>query len=101
MHNLEGRDLEEGDEAYEMCIRQKNLSTIAGKEKSTIDAHKRELLITVKNFVKIRKTPSYAPRVPFLLSDPCGMGLAIGMLVKTITAKGHIQDNVQFQPYRS
>ena len=90
MHALEGHDLEEGDKTYDMCIQQTNLDAKAGEAKSMIDTHKYKLLITVKNCEKSRKAPSYAPRGPFPLSDPCGMGLAVEILVKPITAKVHI-----------
>ena len=58
------------------------MDAIAGKAKSIIDAHKRELLITFKNCEKLRKTPLYAPRGSFPLSNPCGMGLSIEIFVK-------------------
>ena len=87
---VEGRDIGEGDEAYEMCLWRVNLDAIAGKAKETIDTHRGEVLRTVKNCEKIRKTPSYAPRGPFPLEDSCEMGLAVEMLVKSYTAKRRI-----------
>ena len=90
MRNLESRDPGEGDKIYEMFIRRKNLDAIPGKAKSTIDVDKRKLLITVKNCEKIRKTPSYAPRGTLPLGGPCGMGLSVEILVKSIIAKEHI-----------
>ena len=100
MRNLEGRDIGEGDKAYEIYIRRVNLDTIAGKAKKTIDTHRGEVLKTVNNCKKIRKTPSYAPRGPFPLEDLCGMDLVVGMLVKPYMAKGRISDYVQFNTIR-
>jgi hypothetical protein len=100
MQNLEGRDIGEGDEAYEMCLRRANLDAIAGKARKTISTHRDEVLGTVSACEKIRKTPSYSPRGPFPLEDACGMGLVVEMLVKSYTAKGRISDYVQFKTLR-
>ena len=87
IRNLEGRDIDEGYEVYDMCLWWDNLDAIAGKAKVTIDNNKDEILRTVRNCKKTGKTPLYAPRGPFLLGDLYGMGLVMEMLVKSLTAQ--------------
>ena len=100
MRNLEGKDIGEGDAAYEMCLWRENLDAIAGEAKTTIDARKHDVLTTIKNCGKTIKTLSYAPRGSFPLVDLYGMGLVVEMLVKSLTSKGRIKDSVQFDTIR-
>jgi len=100
MRNLEGRDLMEGDEAYVMCIRRAQLDAMAGKSHRTIESHRGEVVANVRRCKTIRKTPSYAPRGPFPLDDPIGMGLVVDMLLKSLLATGRIKDYVQFDTLR-
>ena len=65
-----------------------------------IENHARESRAAVKNAELINKTPSYHQRGPFPLSDNVGMGLAIDMQLKSITAKGRIKEHVQFTTLR-
>ncbi len=95
--NLESKDAEVGrDDVYLACIRRSNLDAMLGKSALTIANHARESRAAVKNAVLISKTPSYHQRGPFLLADTVGMGLAVDMQLKSITAKGRIREHVQF-----
>ena len=82
------------------CIRRANLDAMAGKSPLTIRGHLLETIMVLRNAERISKTPSFHPRGPFPLSDPVGMGLAIDMLVKSLTAKGRLTDYVQFSTIR-
>ena len=99
--NLESKDAEVGrDDVYLACIRRSNLDAMLGKSALTIANHARESRAAVKNAVLISKTPSYHQRGPFLLADTVGMGLAVDMQLKSITAKGRIREHVQFATLR-
>ena len=100
-HNLEGRDPRgERDDVYLACIRRANLDAMLGKSPLTIRAHRTETITVLENSKLIGKTPAYHPRGPFLLGDPVGMSLAVDMLLKSLVAKGHIADHVQFATLR-
>ena len=99
--NLEGKEVESGrDDVYLACIRRSNLDAMLGKSPLTIKNHARESRAAVKNAELINKTPSYHQRGPFPLADTIGMGLAIDMQLKSITAKGRIKEHVQFATLR-
>ena len=99
--NLEGKEVQPGrDDIYLACIRRSNLDAMLGKSPLTIENHARESRAAVKNAELINKTPSYHQRGPFPLSDNVGMGLAIDMQLKSITAKGRIKEHVQFATLR-
>ena len=100
--NLEGRDPRRGesDDVYLACIRRANLDAMLGKSPLTIRAHRRETIGVLENSRLIGKTPAYHPRGPFPLGDPVGMSLAVDMLVKSLVAKGRIENHVQFATLR-
>ena len=101
MRNLEGRDPVTGpDDVYQACIKRANLDAMLGKSPLTIANHTRETRTVVKNAAMINKTPSYYPRGPFPLGDSVGMGLAVDMQLKSLTAKGRIRKHVQFSTLR-
>ena len=97
MRNLEGRDqITEVDEVFQACIKRANLDSMVGKSVLTIANHVRETRTVIKNTVMINKTSTYYPRGPFPLGNPVGMGLAVGMELKSLMAKGRIRNHVQF-----
>ena len=99
--NLEGRDPQRGaSDVMLACIRRANLDAMAGKSPLTIRGHLLDTIMVLRNAERISKTPSFHPRGPFPLSDPVGMGLAIDMLLKSLTAKGRLTDYVQFSTIR-
>lgn len=101
MRNLEGRNpkpLE--DRRYVACLRRANLDNINARTASTIKAHVRRIADAVKNARTIGRTPWFAPRGPFPLSDQLGMGWAVDLLMKSITGKGRIRQHIQFDCMR-
>ncbi len=97
MRNLEERDPRGStDECFMACIRHTNLDAMAGKSPLAIVAHLREAMTVVNNAVLINKTPSYNPRGPFPMTDSIGMGLAVDMLLKSLVAKGRIEQHVHY-----
>ncbi len=101
MRNQEGRDPStEVDDVFQACIKQANLDSMLGKSPLTIANHVRETRTVIKNAVMINTIPSYYPQGPFPLGDPVGMGLAVDMELKSLMAKGHIRDHVQFSTLR-
>lgn len=100
MQNLEGRYAKKGDESYVMCLRRANLDAMAGKSHLTITSHRRETESIVRNCERIGRTPNLKPRGPFPLEDQVGMGAAVDMLQKSLTARGRIQDHIQFDAMR-
>jgi hypothetical protein len=91
----------ERSDKYLMCDRCTNLDAITGKSPLTILAHLRETRgVVLRNAKLVNKTPSYHPRRPYSLLDPVGMGVAVDMLLKSITARGRIKDHVQFSTIR-
>jgi hypothetical protein len=71
-----------------------------GKSPLTIQAHKHEALVALKNANHIGKMQAYHPRGPFPMADEVGMSLAVDMLLKSLRAKGRILDHVQFATLR-
>ena len=96
MRNLEGRDPIEGrDDIYMSCLRRANIDAMLGKSLLTIANHAWESKGVIRNAELINKTPSY-----FMIGDPVGMGVAVDMQVKSITARGRILLHVQFATLR-
>ena len=88
MLNLEGRLPTPEDGCYVMCLRRGNLDAMKGKARSTIEGYWRETSRVIRSCERINKTPPYQPQGPFPLSEPVGMGLAVDMLNKSLTAMG-------------
>ena len=59
-----------------------------------------ETLTLVNNFEQCGLTPPLQPLGPMPLSDSAGMGIAIGMQLKSITAKGRIIADPQYATVR-
>lgn len=59
-----------------------------------------ETLTLVQNFEMCGMTPPLQPLGPLPLNDSTGMGVAIGMQLKSITAKGRIVSNPQYATVR-
>ena len=99
--NLEGKDPVAGvhDKAM-LLIRRSNLDNMAGRAPSTIRGHLMETITMVQNFEKFGLIPPLRPLGPFPLSDTTGMGIAIAMQMKSITAKGRIVENPQYATVR-
>ncbi len=101
MINLERRLPVPGlDDVYVSLIRRANLDAMAGRSKSTIAGHVTAVLRAVRNAALIRKTPSIEARGPMPLSDNIGMGVAVDMIVYSLTAKPRISGQ-QFIQYAS
>ena len=91
MINLERRLPVPGlDDVYVSLIRRANLDAMAGRAKSTIAGHVNALRRTVVNSSFIRKSPTIEARGPMPMKDLTGMGVAVDMLVYSLTAKPRI-----------
>ena len=85
--NLKGKDPLPGVHDQAIClIRQSNLDNMAGRAPSTIRGHLMENLTLVQNFGICGLTLPLQPLGSLPLSDTTGMGVAIGMQLKSITA---------------
>ena len=103
MINLEGRLPEPGlDDAFIMCLRRANLDAMCGRSLMTIVAHANAIGRLVENCRLIRKTPSIPQRGSTTLGDDVGMGVAVDMLLHSITAKSRLKGEkfVQFDSVR-
>ena len=99
--NLVGKDPVLGvhDQAIYL-IRRSNLDNMAGRAPSTIRGHLMETLTMVQNFERVGLPLPLQPLGPMPLGDSTGMGIAIGMQLKSITAKGRIVQNPQYATVR-
>ena len=99
--NLTGKDPTPG--VHDMairCLRRCNLDNFAGRAPSTIRGHKLEIFTLLKNCESVGMPLPLQPLGPMPVGDAVGMGIALGMQLKSITAKGRIVDNVQFSTVR-
>jgi hypothetical protein len=95
--NLTGKDPTPG--VHDMAIRclcRCNLDNFAGRAPSTIRGHKLEIFTLLKKFESVGMPLLLQPLGPLPVGDKVGMGIALGMQLKSITAKGRIVDSVQF-----
>lgn len=97
---LEDREPLPEDNLYRMCIRRANLDAIAGRAKSTIDAHVYRMARIIRNCRELNKSPSLPGRGPFPNYDCVGMGVAVEMLHETMVAKGKTGKFIQFETAR-
>ncbi len=103
MVNLERRLPVAGlDDVYVSIIRRANLDAMAGRARSTISGHVVATLRTVSNCALIRKTPTIEARGPMALTDLVGMGVAVEMIVYSMTAAPRIKSQpfVQYATVR-
>ena len=103
IRNLTGRSMSlPHDTNLRMCIRRASLDAFAGKAKSTIASHVVGVNRAVKLSVSLGKPPSLSqtPRGPMEIGDPLGMSLAVEMEQYSITAKGRIAKQIQFETTR-
>lgn len=103
MRNLERRDPDSTcakDSRYVQCLRRANLDAMSGKAKSTVRAHVGRIEETIRNGKSINRSPRFEPRGPFPLDDIVGMGLAVDMLMKSLTSKGRVSKYIQFDTMR-
>ena len=92
MINLERRLPMPGlDDVYVSIIRRANLDAMAGRSKSSIAGHIGAILRSVRNCQLIRKTPAIEARGPMPLCDNLGMGVAVEMIVYSLTATPKIK----------
>lgn len=92
MINLEQRLPSPGlDDVYVSILRRANLDAMAGRAKLTIASHVGVTMRTVKNCQMIQKTPTIDAHGPMPLKDSVGMGLAVEMIVLSMTAKPKIK----------
>ena len=99
--NLEGKDPEPGvhDQAI-ACIRRSNLDNIAGRAPSTIWGHLMETRSIVDRSARFGLSVPLHALGPLPVGDPYGMGVAVAMQIKSVTAKGRIVSNPQFSTVR-
>jgi len=103
MINLEGRLPEPGlDDAFVIGLRQANLDAMGDQARTTIVAHANAIGRLVENCRLIRKTPSIPQRGATRLGDDVGMGVAVDMLLHSLTAKPRLKGErfVQFDSVR-
>ena len=103
IRNLTGRKMSlPHDTNLRMCIRRTSLDAFAGKAKSTIASHVGGINRAVKTSALLGKPPSLSqtPRGPMVIGDPLGMSLAVEMVHYSITAKGRIDEKIQFDTMR-
>ena len=103
MLNLEGRRPVSGlDDAYVMYVRRANLDAMGGRSVATIGAHASAIKRNVQNCMLIRKTPTIPARGPMPIGDGVGMGVAVDMLIHSMTAKPRLrgQKFIQFDTVR-
>ena len=100
IRNLEHRDPVASDKEFIMMIRRANLDAMLGKTAGTINGHRNRTRQMCEYSAAINKTPSLAPRGPFPLADPVGMGLALEILVKSVKATGRNEAVVQTKTLR-
>lgn len=101
--NLEGHLPRPGlDDALLMLIRRANLDAINGRASTTSTLHAEAVQRVVRNCSLIGKTPNIPPRGPMPLQDQSGMGVAVDMLLHSITATSRIkgQDFIQYGAMR-
>ena len=99
--NLEGKDPVLGvHDKVIYLIRRANLDNIAGRAPSTIRGHLMETRTMVENCEKFGLTVPLQPLGPLPLGDPYGMGIALAMQMKSITAKGRIEKTPQYASVR-
>jgi hypothetical protein len=67
----------------------------------TVKTHVGHINTIVKNCQEINLTPHLPPRGPMLHGDPVGMGSAVDLLMKSLTAKGKIKTHIQFGAMRT
>lgn len=101
MRNLEGRDPDPiNDRRYVACLRRCNLDAINSMARKTVEGHVRHITTVIATCEAIGRTPNFPPRGPFPLSDSVGMGWAVDLLMKSITASGKIKSHIQFGAMR-
>jgi hypothetical protein len=100
MQNLKDRNPSVQDKKYVQCLHRANLDVMAGRARSTVEAHVGRIAKTIKYCKMINKTPHFEARGPFPLGDLVGMSLAVDMLMKSLEAKGRIGDYIQFDTIR-
>jgi hypothetical protein len=103
MINLEGRLPVSGlDDVYVMLIRQANLDAMGGRAVATIEAHAAAIKRMTQNCKLFRMAPPIPPQGPMPMSDCVGMGLAVSILLNSLTAmpclKG--ESHIQFDSMR-
>ena len=99
--NLEGRDPVPGVHDLAIAlIRHSNLDNIAGRAPSTIRSHILETRSIVENLGRFGLTVPLHTLSPMPLGDPVGMGIAVAMQLKFLTAKGRIVSNPQYATVR-
>jgi hypothetical protein len=99
--NLTGKDPTPGVHDMALrCLRRCNLDNFAGRAPSTIRGHKLEIFTLLRNFESVGMPLPLQPLGPLPVGDSVGMGIALGMQLKSITAKGRIVDSVQFSTVR-
>ena len=100
---LEGRPPEPGlDDAFVMCFRQANLDAMGGREMTLDVAHENAIGRLIENCGLIRKTLSIPHRGATRLGDDLGMGVAVDILLHSLTEKPWLKGErfVQFDSVR-
>ena len=99
---LLGRSLVVGDRKDELlacCIRRANLDALWGRESSTVLANTRHLRQLLDTWKLVGIPPTLPPLGPFPMEDVYGVGVAIGMLLRSLNP-GKYGDYTQFATIR-
>ena len=92
MINLESRLPREGlDDLYVACIRRANLDASGGLAVSTIAGKASSIKRTIGECNLIHRTPFIEPRGPMPMEDCCGMGMAVEMILHSVTARPRVE----------
>jgi len=101
--NLKGRDPEKDkdrDKLLLITIRRVNLLGMWGSEPTTTNGHRLNIIKGVKLLRLVGLSPNYPPLGPFPLGDTLGYGLAIEMMLRSLSVGKQITGHVGFDTVR-
>ena len=81
------------------CIRRINLDSLWGRESATVEGTLRAAAQMLKQWELVGTTPALPPRGPYPVGDPFGFGVAIAMIVKSLSP-GRYSNYQQFETIR-
>ena len=101
--NIQGRDPSAHDPKDELllcCIRRANLDAVWGGESHTVQATLRAMRQLVTQLALVGVDPKLPALGPHPVSDSCGIRVAIGMLLKSLSPGRHSAIYQQFKTIR-
>ncbi len=88
------------DDVLLCCIRRANLDSVWGREVQTVNANLR----TIKQLIRVWERAGLEPQLPalgpFPVKDSLGMGVAVGMLLKSLEPGKYNEHYEQFETIR-